>query len=251
VPRPLRFLEQQVRLFRQTSFQDGPLRSMVRILLFPYQIVRKYREAKANNAGFARSDEFDLAHGIETSVRVHPTDLEIANPNWIHASPYFPTPSHLLAEVLDGLDIRFEDFTFVDLGSGKGRVLLMASEFPFRRIVGVELSPELNAIARKNIASYKGSAQKCRDISLVCMDFTAFEFPEDPLFVFLYNPASKDLTEVLAHNLMRSIGKRERAVWVLYVTPHEIFDSERALRKAKAGEASGHPFNLYTNARAA
>ena len=247
MPRLLKTVEQQVRLFLAESSSRGALTTTVRAVLLPYVILRRYRQSVANNPGIAVRDEFDLEHSVETSVRVHPTDLNIASPNWIHASPYFPTPGCFLTEALSGLDVGFEDFTFVDLGSGKGRVLLMASEFPFRRIIGVEFSPQLHTIAERNISSYKGTRQKCRDITSLCMDFTEFEFPDEPLFLFLYNPASKDLTRVLARNLLHSLKKRERKMWILYVTPHDVFDSEQMLQKVKAGECSGHPYCVYTN----
>ncbi len=67
-------------------------------------------------------------------------------------SPYQPTDAALFQEMMSSLPIAFSEFTFVDLGSGKGRTLLMASEYPFRRIVGVEILPELHRAAEKNIA---------------------------------------------------------------------------------------------------
>jgi hypothetical protein len=84
------------------------------------------------------------------------------------------------------------------------------------------------------------------------MDFTEFEFPEEPLFVFLYNPASLHLTNVVARNLMRSLNKRPRELWILYVTPHqEVFDSENTLNKVRTGEFLTHPYCLYSNAESA
>jgi SAM-dependent methyltransferase len=247
MPRLLKTVEQHIRLFLTDSSEGGALKSAARAALLPYRIVRKYRQSVANNPGVAVSDEFDIEHGIETSVKVHTTDLDIASPNWIHAAPYWPTPSSFLAGTLSGLDLHYEDFTFIDLGSGKGRVLLMASEFPFRRILGVELSTELHAVAQRNIQGYQGTGQRCRDIASLCMDFTKFEFPDEPLFLFLYNPASRHLTEILAKNIMRSLEQRERPVWILYVTPQDVFDSEPKLHKVKSGECSGHPYYLYTN----
>ena len=69
-------------------------------------------------------------------------------------SPYQPTDAGLFQEMMAILPIDFREFTFVDLGSGKGRTLLMASEYPFRRIVGVEILPELHRAAEENIANY-------------------------------------------------------------------------------------------------
>jgi SAM-dependent methyltransferase len=245
MPRILKTIEQQVRLFQESSARSSVFRSALRALYLPYKIVQRYRQSIVNCPRVTVSDEFDREHGVETSLRVHVTDLHIASANWIHALAYFPTPSRLLTEMFAGLDFRFQDFTFIDLGSGKGRVLLMASEFPFRRIIGIEFSPELHAVAQRNISSYKGT-QKCADVRSVCMDFMEFEFPEDPFFVFLYNPASQDLTSSVARNLRRSVEKSERRVWVLYVTPQEqVFDSE-GFTKVKAGECCGHPYSLYS-----
>jgi SAM-dependent methyltransferase len=67
-------------------------------------------------------------------------------------------------------------YTFVDLGSGMGRAVLVASEFPFRRIVGVEIVPELHAIASRNVRQYRGR-QQCRDIHLLQLDALRYRQP--------------------------------------------------------------------------
>jgi SAM-dependent methyltransferase len=253
MPRLIKTIEQQAKLLpaslpklRGYLKKRGVLKTAWRMLLVPRDLANLYLRSVKNNPGTAVNDAFDLEHGVETSIRAHPTDLAIKSPNWIHAVPYIPTPHGLLQEALAGFDINFENFTFVDFGSGKGRVLLMASDFPFRKIVGVEFSPELHALAQRNIASYTSATQKCRDITSVCMDFTDFQLPTESLVVFLYNPASKEVTSILAANLMRSLTEHPRQLWIVYVTPHDIFDSERALRKEKTGTYSGHPYSVYT-----
>ena len=245
MPQFLKIIEQQVRLVPQSG---SILKSFKRALILPFEAVRKYRQSVVCT-DIVVNDDFDQEHGTETSLRVHVTDLNIAQPNWIHASPYFPTPSRLLAEILHSvanidLASRLKNLTFIDLGCGKGRVLLMASQLPFKKIVGVELSQELSATAERNIKVYQG-VQLCGDIEVRTMDFTEYKFPDDPLFVFLYNPASLALSQVLARNLMRSIAKHPREVWILYVTPHEVFENESTLEKVRSGECLGHPYNLY------
>lgn len=239
MPKLIKMLEQQIRLVLQSP--DKVKQSV----LVPFKTFRRYKKSLAYTR-IVEDDEFDRAHGTETSRRVHVTDLKIQNINWIHAEPYFPTPSRLLADIVEGLDLQFENLTFVDLGSGKGRVLLMASQFPFRRIVGVELSKELDAIARKNIAAYRGE-QRCKSIETICGDFTTFEFPSEPLFVYLYNPTSVQLSQILARNLMHSVKQCPRQVWILYVAPRIMFYAEDALEQVKAGEHAygNHPYCLY------
>src|SRR5580700_2365271 len=103
-------------------------------------------------------------------------------------SPYQPTEPALFHEMLAAFTEEshsdFSDFVFIDLGSGKGRTLLMASDYPFRRIVGVELLPALNQIAQDNLNKYRGESQKCFAMESICGDATEFVFPAEPTVLY-------------------------------------------------------------------
>src|ERR1700675_1609318 len=105
-------------------------------------------------------------------------------------SAYQPTEPSAFHEMLDALQqtpgpdhtaLNFREFTFIDLGSGKGRTLLMASDYPFHRIVGVELLPSLHQIAQQNLRQYKNVTQKCFALESICADATAVHIPPGPL----------------------------------------------------------------------
>jgi hypothetical protein len=130
-------------------------------LTAPVRFMREYQAARRSYAP-ATPDAFDLAHRIETSRRVHQSDLATDSPNWVYGVGYWPTPVALVREILSFLPIRHEQFTFIDLGSGKGRVLLLASDYPFKKIVGIEYAPELEEAARENLRLYESPNQKCR-----------------------------------------------------------------------------------------
>jgi hypothetical protein len=214
----------------------------------PWQLISDYKKAKKNFRRRAVQDEFDLRYGVETSTRVHLTDLKIDSPNWVYAGGYWPTSTAIIQEALSALQIRFEDFVFVDFGSGKGRVLLQASDLPFRKIIGVEFSSELHDIAVKNIERYKGDNQKCKQIESVCMDFTLFEIPQEPLVAFLYNPSSEAITAALANNIAKSVGEHPRELWVIYVTPnYNLFEGGRPLDLRKV-KAVPDRYAVFTNA---
>lgn len=134
----------------------------------------------------------------------------------ITARPYFATEPWLFAEIMQGLPIDFSQFTFIDLGCGKGRVLLMASDYPFQRIVGVEFMPELHLTAKKNIAGYSSHRQQCRSIEAVCMDARDFQFPPELLVVYLFNPFSESTFAHVLANLRRSVEKEPRQVYIAY-----------------------------------
>src|SRR5271166_1783309 len=107
-------------------------------------------------------------------------------------SPYQPTDPALFHEMLDALKaaaaLDFREFTFLDLGSGKGRTLLMAADYPFRRIVGVELLPTLHQIAQENLHRYHNQSQRCFTVETICGDATEFAFPAEAIVLFLFNP---------------------------------------------------------------
>jgi SAM-dependent methyltransferase len=138
-------------------------------------------------------------------------------------SEYQPTDPVAFHEMLDALHqhtgLDFRDFTFIDLGSGKGRTLLMASDYPFRRIVGVELLPALHRIAVENLGQYKNAAQKCFALEAICADANEFAFPDEPLVVYLFNPLPESGMRRVCANLEQSLSRRPRAVYVLYHNP--------------------------------
>jgi SAM-dependent methyltransferase len=161
-------------------------------------------------------------------------------------SAYQPTEPAAFHEMLDSLQqiiqrtpnpdqitLDFRDFTFIDLGCGKGRTLLMASDYPFRKIIGVELLPALHEIAQENLRQYKSVAQKCFALEAVCADGTAFPLPEDPLVIYLFNPFPESGMRQVAANLELTLRAHPRPVFVLYHNPllEHTFSENAALRK--------------------
>ena len=134
-------------------------------------------------------------------------------------SPYQPTDATLFQEMMARLPIDFSEFTFVDLGSGKGRTLLMASEYPFRRIVGVEILPDLHWVAVENIRAYTSPTQRCLQVESVCANAREFELPGGPLVLYLFNPLPEVGLMQLLLSLERSLRQHPRSVYVLYQNP--------------------------------
>ena len=161
-------------------------------------------------------------------------------------SPYQPTDAALFQEMMASLQIDFREFTFVDLGSGKGRALLMASEYPFRRIVGVEILPELHRAAEENIANYQSTTQQCTQVESVCADAREFELPEGPLLLYLFNPLPEAGLNRMLENLKESLRQHPRTVFVLYQNPL----LERVLEESPSLKCTGgtHLYSIHTNA---
>jgi SAM-dependent methyltransferase len=165
-------------------------------------------------------------------------------------SAYQPTEPILFHDMMAGwaevTRSDFREFTFLDLGSGKGRTLLMASEYPFRRIVGVELLPSLHAIAQQNLAAYKSESQRCFAMESVCGDATNFPLPDGPLLVYLFNPFSGNILTRAVRNLEKSFQANSRPIHVLYHNPeHENVLLERPVFKKVAAT---HQYAIFVAA---
>jgi hypothetical protein len=233
---------------RRSIERHGLIETARLSFLAPLRLIGEYRRARRHYASPVPPDDFDLAHGVETSVPVHGSDLHVDGPNWISAAGYWPTRTDIFADSLSVLNIRHEEFAFIDFGSGKGRVLFLASEFPFAKILGLEFSSELHLASLANLRSYRSSTQKCRDITSLCADFTTFRLPLSPLVMYFYNPASRDVMATVAATIAQSLRENERPIFVVYVTPmFDVFENGQPLALRKIA-SSGDRFAVYSNA---
>jgi len=160
-------------------------------------------------------------------------------------SPYQPTEPSLFQEMIQSLTIDKSQYTFLDLGSGKGRTLLMASKYPFRRVLGVELLPELDQIAQENIRQVKSDQRKCGTVESVCQDARVFEFPEEALLIYLFNPFLESGLARVVGNLEQSLRASPRPVIILYHNPllANVLDASVVLKKTN----STHQYSVYRN----
>jgi SAM-dependent methyltransferase len=117
--------------------------------------------------------------------------------------------------------LRPEDVTsdsvFLDLGSGKGRIVILAARYPFRKIIGVELSEDLTAIARRNVANCRARL-RCRDIELITCDVLNYRIPDDVSVVYMYNPFHGPIFDAAIASLIASVDRRPRTVRLIYGT---------------------------------
>jgi tRNA1(Val) A37 N6-methylase TrmN6 len=111
-----------------------------------------------------------------------------------------------------------ERYAFVDFGSGKGRAVLVASEFPLRRIVGVEIAPSLHAAAERNLRRYRGHP-RCRDIQLLQMDAQRYEPEAEEAIFFFYFPFRERIMTAVVANLEHSLQVHPRDAFLVYVNP--------------------------------
>lgn len=175
---------------------------------------------------------FDLKYGTDTSGVVELGALDLPEDRLRHAVRYQSAIIEVFAQILEALPISHQAFTFIDLGSGKGRALLIASRFPYKRIIGVELSLQLHRIACENIRIYRDDAQQCHTIESISEDAANYEFPDDNLVVYLFNPFDREIIRSVARNLERVLHKSRKLIFVVYLKPlwREVFDQASFLK---------------------
>jgi len=171
-------------------------------------VVRKAHD-RINRSRLA--DPFDREYGVDTGRVVSLFDLDIQSRNESVGVRYQPSPVQVCEELFASLPIRYEDFTFIDLGAGKGRVLLLASRFPFKRIIGVEFARKLVETARSNIERFGCRAE------VVHSDAAEYRFPSDNLVIYLYNPFGLQVLHPILISLREISNTRE--VYLLYLNP--------------------------------
>lgn len=158
---------------------------------------------------------FDRRFGTDTSGRIWVPQLGAKGPSVEHAYEFLPTPTAVFRLALREAVPCPTGYTFVDYGSGKGRTLLLASALPFRQIIGVEFSPELNRIATENVRIYRGKKQRCHDIKTLCCDAVDFELPNEDLVLYFWAPFRTPVVEKVSTVVNASFSRYPRRLTVI------------------------------------
>ena len=150
-----------------------------------------------------------------------------------------PDPSRVVGEVRDSniygpvraanahaairdLPIRdFSEYTFIDIGSGKGRVLFIAAEYPFRKVLGVEYSNEMQRAALENVSRYKHASQRCFAIESLAANAAEYTFPDGNLVLYLFNPFGPEIMGRMLANLDLSLTQKPRHIIIVMLWPEQ------------------------------
>jgi SAM-dependent methyltransferase len=172
--------------------------------------------------GLLRSFLEDRKRGLSTARAVKDRELGItdARYHWYVATDY-----ETFERAMRHVDFRPNEDVFVDFGSGKGRIVLLAAQYPFRRVIGVEFAEALNAVARQNHQQTKHTL-KCKDVKLIQADATQWSVPHDATVLFFFNPFDGAILAQVCANIQRSLAEAPRKITIIYVRPDKFFEKE-------------------------
>ena len=167
---------------------------------------------------------FDLQHGTDTSGFIGGADLETGHPHDRYNTAYYAMSPFRFEQGM-GRWLRdtppgfAENYSFIDLGSGKGRALLLASALPFRQVIGVELHRELARVSEANVRIWEARRRARCPIRVHCQDAIGFRFPPGPCLLYLFHPFATPLLDVLLSSLAEQFQSRSDALDLLYFNP--------------------------------
>lgn len=186
---------------------------------------------------------FDLEFGVRTSGLIAGRHLTSGHPNDRHATAYYGiAPSVFRSMLVRWRRCRpvapIDEFTFIDLGAGMGRAILLAAEYPFRKVIGVELHPTLARIARRNMAAWRAAGRARARMRLVCDDAAAFDPPSGPCVAFLFNPFAGPVLRRLLARWTRAFAGRKGKLDLLYVNDEQkhIIRQQRGFTRLFSGQ---------------
>jgi hypothetical protein len=185
-------------------------------------LARALRLVKARQEARKRTQEdraFDAARGIDTATWVRVPELDTDSPNRRFAVRYQPSSVEEFRMLVGKVPADVSEYTFVDYGSGKGRVLLLAAEYPFKRIMGVEFAESLDRIAQENIATLGEDAAR---VETVVMDATEFDPPPEPLVLYFFNPFAPHVLKQVMERIRASLERNPRPAYVVLTAPPEL-----------------------------
>jgi SAM-dependent methyltransferase len=141
--------------------------------------------------------------------------IETLLPDWQSCHDYFPSSRRSFHGLMAHLDIRDGHDVFVDFGAGKGRALLMAAQYPFKRVVGIEISDRLSRQAQRNVARWSGPLV-CADIDIRTGDASRYVIPPDATVFYFYNPFHGQPLMTVLDAIGRSRMVAPRRIWVVF-----------------------------------
>jgi len=174
----------------------------------------------AGNFYGAQQRLFDLLLGVSTRGTAAPGDANFGAGGdncYYQGCGWLP-----LRRALKDLNPSASD-VFVDLGSGKGKALLIAGLLPYKRVVGVEIDKELSRLATRNINRARPRLRVDQVESLTA-SVLEWPIPDDASVIFMFNPFVGQTFSAVMSKIFESYDRNPRILHIVYEHPWEHDD---------------------------
>jgi len=189
-----------------------------------FALERARRQPHQTNQPRPQLHPFDRQFGVNTGGLIGGGDLHSGHRHDVFNTAYYGMAPSRFQRVMDywiadQTHAALENYSFVDLGCGKGRAVLMASEFRFREVVGVELHRELAGIAEANVATWTAAGRAVCPVRIVHGDATEFALPDGACLLYLFNPFAAPVMKRLVERIEADYADRPGMLDLIYFNP--------------------------------
>ncbi len=161
---------------------------------------------------------FDAKYSVDTAAPLLLHDSVSVPQTAAFGTDYWGVSEEAFHFAMEKVDVSPSEYTFIDLGSGKAKSLILAHLAGFQKLVGVEFAPELHRIAVKNEERFR-QVYASASFSLVCADAGEYQLPAGPLLIFMFNPFNEVIMARVVDNLRRALEQEQRPAIILYLRP--------------------------------
>ena len=204
-----------------------------------FQLVQNVREKGIMRTAlilFAHAQDlaFDFKYKTDTLSWQELNGISVVGKNKVHGVYYQPTQARTLRKVFKKMNLPREG-VFLDLGCGKGRALILAAEFGYTSIIGVEFSELLCQIAKSNLLCYSKCYPGPTEFQVIHADAAEYMIPQDVSTMFLFNPFGAVVMARVVSNIEESLRNHPRKLYIIYRHPlHRAMSHGSAKREAKS-----------------
>lgn len=212
----MRNLHLKARLERSLK-QRGVAGSLRHYAVRAYRIVRPQK---------LKPHPFDLKYGVHTNAYIEGSELGTGHEHDIYNVCYYPSPPSVIQGSIEAWqssllpsDPPVSDFTCFDLGAGMGRAVMVASFFPFKKVIGIEMNAGLTEEAHRNFAIWLKTPRACNDLDVVTSDATEYPWPNAPLMIYMFNPFEEPVVLRLLASLDKAMERGAGPIDIVYIHP--------------------------------
>jgi len=187
---------------------------------------------------------FDERYGVDTSGLIVGGELRSGHKNDVFNTAYYGiAPSRfrgVIGEwIADNTHAGADSYSFIDVGCGKGRAVMMASEYPFRQAIGVELHASLAQVAKANLAIWRSTGRPVCPMRIVCQDATEFPFPQGPCLLYLFNPFAAPVMQQLIASIEAAFNHQPGMLDLIYFNPEKeaLLQAHTGFKRLRSGTA--------------
>ena len=175
---------------------------------------------------------FSIYHEIkgEKKYKLNTIELDrlktvtVKGNNLAHASIYQGCNYYILEKAFNYLQSIHENKDVTDFGCGKGRALVVAAQFDFKKIVGIDFAKGLCELAKENVLKNQVRFPDAK-FNIVCEDAAIYKIEKDQTVFFFFNPFDEVVMLKVVKNILSSLKETERKIYIIYANPvhKEIF----------------------------